>query len=133
MELRITIVTILILFLINSVFSLVYKDNIRNTANASNESYYSPIFSKDLKTKVGVVEIEEDTETKENENEPTEDATQPANYIYYTPAVTTTPQDEQPTDTPPPADTPPQDETETPDEGDNEEEDEGFPDIVIGG
>lgn len=104
MELKITIITILILFLINSVFSLVYKNNMQNLVNASSESYYSPIFSKDSRTKIDVIRTQEEKEDTADE-EPTETNTnQPVSYTYTQPVQTTPP--EQPA-APPQDNTPP--------------------------
>jgi len=100
MELKITVITILILFLINSVFSLVYKNNMLNLVNASGDSYYSPIFSKDSRTEIDVIRVQEEEEDTADE-EPVEiNTNKPINYTYTQPVQTTPP--EQPA--PPPQD-----------------------------
>ncbi len=115
MELKVSAIIILVLFLINSSFSVFYKNNIRGEVNAGDEDKYSPIFVvKEEDKKIEVVRAENDsteTESTTNDgntnqstityNQPTQNQTETSQQQEDNSPQEETPQ-EQPEPTPPP-------------------------------
>jgi len=113
MELKLSAIIVLVLFLINSSFSVFYKNNIRGDVNAGDETKYTPIFV--IKEEKNIEVVRSDDESNDNEESSSEDETanQPSakTYNYNSPVQTETPQQQQET---PPQETPQQQPEPTP-------------------